>query len=95
MSRTPRPCAILASNSLLMRYTSSTPQATLAAATLSSHELRRISVAACVDPRTVRTYLLGGRTTMASRLCIERALKELGLEQHGGDSAPPEHDRAA
>ena len=67
-----------------MRHNDDTNR-TCAAIPLSGHELRRISVAACVDPRTVKTFLQGGRTTLASKLCIERALVELGITIPPGD----------
>jgi hypothetical protein len=44
---------------------------------LTAHEARRISVTACVDPRTLRQYLAGkAKSTTAAR--IEQALVQLG-----------------
>jgi hypothetical protein len=45
--------------------------------TITAHEARRIAVAACVDPRTIRQYLAGtSKSTTAAR--IEQALQQLG-----------------
>ncbi len=46
---------------------------------LNAHDTRRVSVTACVEPRTVRQYLRGEavRSTCAAR--IVTALHELGL----------------
>lgn len=46
---------------------------------LTAHDERRIAVAACVDPRTVRQYLRGNAKSTTS-VRIEAALRELGLE---------------
>lgn len=45
---------------------------------LTPHEIRRLAVAACVDPRTLRKYA-EGRTYSTTTARIERALAELGL----------------
>lgn len=51
----------------------------MSAPPLTAHDRRRIAVAACVDPRTVRQYLSGrAKSTTAAR--IEQALRELGRE---------------
>ena len=47
---------------------------------ISRHELRRIGVAACVDPRTVARFLRGERLTSTCRARIEQALVELKIE---------------
>lgn len=44
---------------------------------LTAHELRRIAVLACVDPRTIRQYLAGrAKSTTSAR--VEDALRQLG-----------------
>jgi len=50
-------------------------------ATLSTHQLRQVSVAATIDPRTVRRYLDGVHVTEHSRLRIEAALRSCSLER--------------
>jgi hypothetical protein len=46
---------------------------------LSAHEVRRVAVAACVDPRTVHQYFEGrAKSTTTAR--IEEALRVLGFE---------------
>lgn len=49
-------------------------------AILGAHDLRRVSVAAPADPRTVRRLLRGESVSPISRVRIERALRELGFE---------------
>lgn len=55
--------------------------------TLSAHEARRIAVAACVDPRTIRQYL-DGRAKSTTSARIELALQQLGrldlVARHAG-----------
>jgi hypothetical protein len=45
---------------------------------LREHEIRAVSVAAGVDPRTIRRRLLGARTMPLTRERIDRALRQLG-----------------
>jgi DNA-binding LacI/PurR family transcriptional regulator len=47
--------------------------------TLTPHELRRIAVEAGVDPRTVASYLRGGRVVSTASARILRALEALGF----------------
>jgi hypothetical protein len=45
--------------------------------TITAHEARRIAVAACVDPRSIKQYFLGrAKSTTSAR--IEQALTQLG-----------------
>lgn len=46
---------------------------------LPAHELRRLSVAAGVDPRTVARVIAGAPTKGLQRARVERALREDGL----------------
>ena len=46
---------------------------------LSPHEVRRISVTALVDPKTVERCYAGGPVRTLTRLRIERAARELGV----------------
>lgn len=48
-------------------------------AKLTPHELRAVSVAAAIDPRTVRRYLAGHLVRPSSKTRIVRALRELGF----------------
>ena len=49
------------------------------ATSLSAHDVRRVSVLAAVDQRTVVRYLTGGRQPCTTRARIAGALRELGL----------------
>jgi hypothetical protein len=56
---------------------------------MSAHETRRIAVAACVDPRTVRRVLAGKPVTSTTQARVNQALKRLGYsaevpEEAGG-----------
>lgn len=46
---------------------------------LTPHEERQVSVQACCDPRTVKSYLRGGHVCSTSAARIEAALRALGL----------------
>ncbi len=47
---------------------------------LPAHELRRLSVAASVDPRTFQKAISGGQVSPMPLARIERALHDCGLE---------------
>ena len=47
--------------------------------TLSAHDVRRVAVAAKVDPRTVKAYVAGKTTQSTTSALIARALAECGL----------------
>ena len=55
---------------------------------LSNHELRRIAVAALVDPRTVVAYLQGDAQLETTRLRIEAALRSCDHERFVRAAAP-------
>ena len=58
-----------------------------------AHTLRRISVVAEVDPRTVGSFLRGERVMRATALVITRALRKLQLDSLvAGSSRPPARD---
>jgi hypothetical protein len=46
---------------------------------LTAHEVRRVSVTALVDPKSVRRCYAGGPVRTLTRLRIERAARELGF----------------
>lgn len=48
---------------------------------LNAHDVRRVAVAASVDPRTVRAYLRGDRTQSTTASRIAEALRSLGFTQ--------------
>ena len=64
---------------------------------IGNHELRRVAVAALVDPRTVVHYLRGDRQHEHMRLRIEQGLRTCGLDRYvrprrdleRRDSTPP------
>lgn len=47
-------------------------------ADLTATELRELAVRACVDPRTVKAYLLDKPMHSTTRAVVERALTEYG-----------------
>ena len=55
----------------------------------TAHEVRRIAVAAIVDPRTVRTYLEGRPTRSTTAVRIAEALRALGLPAPQSTAATP------
>lgn len=55
----------------------------------TAHEVRRIAVAAIVDPRTVRTYLEGRPTRSTTAVRIAEALRALGLPAPQSTAAAP------
>ena len=46
---------------------------------IDTHDVRRVSVAAEVDPRTVENVLRGGRTNRSTRKLVCDALRSLGF----------------
>jgi hypothetical protein len=48
---------------------------------LPEHQVRALSVAAEVDPRTIKRYLAGAATQGLQRDRVERALQAAGLER--------------
>lgn len=46
----------------------------------TAHDVRRVAVAASVDPRTVRRYLTGQTTASTTAQRIRAALANLGFE---------------
>lgn len=59
-------------------------------APLSPPDVARVAVAASVDPRTVESYLRGGRLLPATLARVEDALRAAGHARlvRGGDTGP-------
>lgn len=53
----------------------------------NSHELRRLSVEACCDPRTVVRFLKGQRVQSTTRVRIEAALKRAARRDRSSEAA--------
>jgi hypothetical protein len=51
------------------------------ALSLSQHDLRRVAVAACSDPRSVVAYLRGAPVRSTTRARVEAALESCGLDR--------------
>lgn len=62
---------------------------------MSPHEVRRVCVAACVSPPTVRAYLAGRNGKASVRERIEDALRELGYDPAAIREEEASRDRVA
>ena len=55
--------------------------------TLSAHEIRALSVAAMSSPKAVRRYLDGEPTKELTKVRVEHAARQLGLELFKGKAS--------
>ncbi|HEY2749560.1 MAG TPA: hypothetical protein VGL86_33300 [Polyangia bacterium] len=58
--------------------------------TLSAHEIRALSAAGMLSPKAVRRYLQGEPTKELTKVRVEHAARQLGIELHVGKAGTDE-----